>query len=320
MCCGARFRFRLSALAYEVPLALEEVDTRTLTDFDAICNFNFDDLCPMHDPETGIDFGGRIRGGLLTEIRGFLDEFPETAMTFFVVPDYEFQRSQPLSTAGRRSCNIALAENAHWLDQCKALAERFRVELAVHGFHHRQNENPFFCRHTEFAFKTASESRMALASALACFRRANLSPVGFRQPGWDLASDLHILPILRDLGFTYLCGSSIDGGLNVGRERVSHTHPTLVGPIVNLPQNIGLDEDLPSIFQAITRTVEARGIISIKGHFVTRGMPNALGPNLPKLRRIASFIRQSFAGQIEHLTMASVASRVIGKMCQKAML
>lgn len=313
-CLRRRIPLSLVGTAYELPLRLQPIESQGLTSFDAICNFNFDDLCPMYDPVTGMDYGGRLDGGLLTELTAFLEEFPEVAMTFFVVPDYRFSRHWVRRPARAQSCNIAHEDNAEWLHRYKALAGRYKVEYAVHGYRHYQDENPFFASHTEFAFKTLGESREALIKALACFTGAGLRTVGFRQPGWDLASDLNIIPALHDLGFKYICASSTDGGFNAGRARVSNIAPTLVGPIVNLPQNIGLDDNLQMIFESIKTTIETRGIVSIKGHFVTRGIPNALGINMWKLRSIATFIRKSFVDRVEHLTMAEVALRVSDKL------
>ncbi|HUS46755.1 MAG TPA: DUF2334 domain-containing protein [Phycisphaerae bacterium] len=274
------------------------------------CNVNLDDLCPMRADEDGMDCGGDIRGLLAAEIRKLLADYPHIAVTFFVIPNLRpsgRMSSSPPRPAERLS--IASAANAEWRGYYHKLASEYNIEYAMHGWRHWQRENPFFSRRTEFAFKREGQAARAVEEGLATCRAAGFDVRGFRQPGWDINSDMSLLGVLRRKGFSYIAGSSLDAGLNAARRRVSSDYPSVVDGLINFPQNVLLDWDVTAIKSEIDRLVAAGGMISIKGHFTTTRMTNSLTPgNLAKLRVALDHLTSRHARRVGHFTMADLAS------------
>ena len=276
------------------------------------CNLNFDDLCPKYMDEFGLDFGGRVDKGLALEFGSLLQDYPLIAVTHFVIPFCMFQKKvSHFSRHVDGRYNIASPSHSEWLDYYKSLAETYNIEYALHGYYHWQFENLLFSRHTEFAFKSEEESREAIEMGLEIFHRAGLDTFGFRAPGWDINSDLSICRALKAVGMRYIAGSSLDGGFNVVRQRVSNIYPTLVDGLVSFPQNILLDWDIDHVRKEIDRIVEAKGMISIKGHFVDRNMTNSCSKeNLSKLRTILDYLSEKYGDSVEYMTLCQIADRI----------
>jgi hypothetical protein len=273
------------------------------------CNLTFDDLCPKYKDEYGMDFGGRVDEGLTVEFGNLLRDYPHIAVTHFVIPLCMIQKNGLcFSHHLRDRYDISSPRHSEWLAHYKSLAETYNIEYALHGCYHRQFENRLFGRHAEFAVKTEEESREAIEMGLEVFRRAGLDACGFRQPAWDINSDFSLCRAARRNGLRYIAGSSSDAGFNAGRPRVSNDHPTLVDGLVNFPQNILLDWDIDQIRKEIDRIIEAKGIISIKGHFVDRGMPNSCSKkNLARLRVAFDYLSEKYGDSVEYMTLRQLA-------------
>jgi len=297
----------LTDVTYLIPASIRILDS--LPGNKIFCNINLDDLCPKYFDEDGLDCGGDITRGLSVELKNFLKTCPDASITFFVIPcciSLRNKSGQAESNALRY--NIALPENRKWLHFYKDLSSRYSIEYAIHGCYHYQYENPFFGYHQEFSIKTEEESRTAVLKAIQIFSDAGLNPKGFRPPGWDMNSDLSLFQVLRENRLSYIAGSSNDGGFNIGQQNVSNYYPTLIDGFLNLPQNIELDWSIKKIYSEIKHIVARRGIISIKGHFVSGGLPNSLtADNLKKLYQIISFLKQDYPAQIEYLTLHTIA-------------
>lgn len=276
------------------------------------CNLNFDDLCPKYFDEDGIDFGGDIENGVSIRFQEMLKEYPYIAVTFFIIPDCMSSRRHLINSKNSEGrYDISSQKHGKWLQYYKSLASKYNIEYAMHGLHHWQFENVAFARHAEFAFKRQSESTVAVLLGREILMNAGIEVCGFRQPAWDINSDLSLLGVLKKAGFRYLAGSSPDAGLNAGTIRTSNYFPTIVGDVLNLPQNVALDWDIERIKQEIDKIVSIKGIISVKGHFVNAGMPNCLSSaNVRKLRRVLDFLSSEYAGEIEYLTFRQIIERL----------
>ena len=276
------------------------------------CNLNFDDLCPRYHDKPGHDFGGNIRGGLAVEFRRVLQAYPHVGVTFFMIPN-SLMAPRSLLRFGQDKISYDISSERHveWLEYYKSLSATYNIEFALHGYYHRQFNNLLFARNIEFAFMSEEESLERIASGLESFRRVGLDARGFRQPGWDINSDLSLCRALKMSGFSYIAGSSQDAGFNAGRQRVSNDHPTLVDGLLNFPQNVWLDWSVDAIKKEIDRIVETRGIVSIKGHFVDRGPQNCLSSdNLRKLCITLDHLSKEHADSIEYVTLAQLAQRL----------
>jgi len=293
---------------YELPVKIEPVKDFAGLGGRIPCNLNFDDLCPKYMDEYGLDFGGRIDEGLTVEFENLLRDYPHIAVTHFVIPCCMIQKERLRFLRYENDrYDISSPLHSKWLTHYKSLAETYNIEYALHGCYHRQFENVLFGRHAEFAFKTEEESREAIKKGLKVFKRAGLESCGFRQPAWDINSDLSLCRALKSCGLFYIAGSSSDGGFNTGTMRVSNYHPTLIDGLVNFPQNILLDWDFDYIQKEITRIIRVKGMISIKGHFVDRGMMNSCSKeNLVKLRLILDYLTQTYGDLIQYMTLRDI--------------
>ncbi|HKW67403.1 MAG TPA: DUF2334 domain-containing protein [Terriglobales bacterium] len=308
-------RWYLRVTARPLPLGLapdrrEDLQRRVLRDrlrrSRILVNVNIDDFAPYCSSDGSIDLGGDPHDGLTRELQALLKDFPALRLTLFVIPDLRLA-----SFSRQPSAGIADGRNAQWLNHYRAWSEEGRVELAAHGLHHLQTENRLFQRHIEFAFKTGSEANTAVRKAAAIFLRAGLPVTGFRPPGWGLNCDLSLLRVIAESGFAYLAGSSLDGGLNHGRQRVSNYFPTLIGGVLNLPQNVLLDWPKSQLFGTVDRIIRARGMVSIKAHTRWNGSPNQLtAPALAKLRWLLAAIAQRYGDAIQYATLYDIAMMV----------
>ena len=301
----------LTDLNYSIPTTVKTLDP--LPGNKIFCNINFDDLCPKYCDEDGLDCGGDISKGLSVALKNFLETYPDVSITFFVIPSCISLRNTPGKIGSNaQRYNIASPENSEWLSYYKNLSLQYDIEYAVHGCYHYQYENPFFGHHQEFSIKSEEESRIAVSKALHIFSDAGLMPKGFRPPGWDMNSDLSLFRVLRENQFSYIAGSSYDGGFNNGRQKVSNYNPSFIDEFLNIPQNIELDWSIKKIYSEIKHIVDQRGIISIKGHFVSRVLPNSLNDNnLRKMYQIVSFLKQNYPTQIAYSTMHTIAERYL---------
>jgi hypothetical protein len=301
----------LTDLNYSIPTTVKILDP--LPGNKIFCNINFDDLCPKYYDEDRLDCGGNISKGLSVELKKFLETYPDVSITFFVIPSCISLSNKPRQRGSNaQGCNIDSPENREWLNYYKDLSLQYDIEYAVHGCYHYQFENPFFGHHQEFSIKSEDESRIAVSKALYIFSDAGLMPKGFRPPGWGMNSDLSLILVLRENQFLYIAGSSYDGGFNIGRQNVSNYYPSYINGLLNIPQNIELDWSINKIYSEIKHIVDQRGIISIKGHFVSGVFTNSLNKNnLQKLYQIVSFLKQNYPTQIEYSTMHTIAERYL---------
>ena len=309
-------RCYLRAAALPVPLGLapdgrEALRRRVMRDQlrrrdRILLNVNIDDFAPYCSSDRSIDLGGDVQGGLACDLQALLRDFPALRLTLFVIPDLRL----PLFSR-QPSARIADGRNAKWLNHYRAWSEEGRVELAAHGLHHLQTENRLFQRHIEFAFKIPAEARTAVKKTAEIFLRAGLPLTGFRPPGWGLNRDLSLLRVIVENGFAYMAGSSLDGGLNHGRQRVSNYFPTLIGGVLNLPQNVLLDWPKSQLLGTVDRIVRARGLVSIKAHTRWNESPNQLtAPTIAKLRWLLAALARRYGGAIEYATLYEIAMMV----------
>ncbi|MBZ5583966.1 MAG: DUF2334 domain-containing protein [Acidobacteriia bacterium] len=262
-----------------------------------------DDLCPAPAKVVGADLGCEPGGGVSKELENLLREFPHIGITFFVIPDF---RRSPASRGGYA---VNLPQNSAWVKYYLEWARKYQVEFGVHGLHHFQRYNPFFGKRLEYAFATPAEARASVHAGLGMLTEAGFDVRGFRQPGWDINSDLSLISAVRSAGLLYVAGSSLDAGLNSQRQRVSNLFPTGINGLVNMPQNIELDWPLARMCEEAARIQSVRGIISVKAHVADRGNPNALTEkNLCKLRRFLDFLGSGRSGEIEYATFEKIAA------------
>jgi hypothetical protein len=272
------------------------------------CNINFDDLCPKYFDAFGLDFGGRPGEGVALAFESLLRDYPFIGITHFLIPLCQIEKSLFLNTCSRDRYDVSSPAHHGWINFYKDLAVTYNIEYAQHGYCHRQYENIFFARHTEFAYKDEDESFQAIKVGLEILNRAGIEVCGFRQPGWDISSDLSICRVLQSLRFVYIAGSSSDAGFNAVDQRVSNYFPALINGIVNFPQNVLLDWDLLRMKDEIDKIVEMNGFISIKGHFVNEGMPNSFNTeNISKLRAALHYLMKQYSKQISFVTLKDAA-------------
>jgi hypothetical protein len=283
-----------------------------------LVNINIDDVAPYFADDGRIDLGGKVNAGLALEFERLFRDFPTLRLTLFVVPN--LQLSGPHSARHASFC-IADPENAEWLAHYRRLSQQGFVELAIHGYRHRQTENRLFQQHVEFAFKDRSQAKAAIEGSLELFRQAGLPITGFRPPGWGVNSDLSILGVIRESPLAYIAGSSFDGGLNERFQLVSNYYPTLIGGVVNLPQNVLLDWPKSELLGQVERIFNAKGIISIKGHTRWFGTPNDLTvPTLRKLRWLLREIDDHFGDAVEYATLYDIAKLVDASLERPALI
>jgi peptidoglycan/xylan/chitin deacetylase (PgdA/CDA1 family) len=297
---------------YTFPLECVVIENIARLDGKIPCNINFDDLCPIYHDETGLDFGGSIQKGLSVEIRKLLEDYPKIAMTFFVIPNARIYSKSILSQRVHKDrYDISHPCYVDWLNYYKSLSDTYNIEYAMHGHTHWQSENPFFSRHTEFAFKNEKECSQAIVAGRNIFQKAGLDAAGFRQPGWDVNSEFSLCRVLKECGYRYIAGSSNDAGFNAGMQRVSNYFPSTVGGILNFPQNVLLDWSIRKIREEIDKIIGMKGLISIKGHFVDRGMPNSCSKgNLSKLRAILDYLLEKYDDSVEYMTLSRLAKDI----------
>ncbi|MCK4825536.1 DUF2334 domain-containing protein, partial [bacterium] len=219
------------------------------------CNLNFDDLCPIYT-NNGLDFGGNIEKGLSCSFKELLEDYPYLGVTIFVIPNCKIRHNALRSFSQRKDrYDISSPAHAQWLQYYTNLSRKYNIEYGMHGCYHRQFENIFFARYTEFAYKRGDESYQALSIGKDIFKRANLETFGFRQPGWDINSDLSLLDALKAVKFEYIAGSSNDAGFNASVQRVSNYYPTVISGMMNFPQNILLDWSIEKMREEIDKII-----------------------------------------------------------------
>lgn len=271
------------------------------------CNINFDDQCPVYGQFHGRDYGGRIEEGLTTKLVSLLSKHPEIAITSFVIPCFQGNLSK-----FRNKFLLSDEAHTHWVKYYTGLSQKFKLEFGLHGYYHRQKEISLFMPHTEFAFKRQPEALQLIQKGMAVFREVGWQAKGFRQPGWDLSTDIHIAEVAKKAGLWYIASNSLNAGLNAGGvERVSNYHPSLIEGVVNFPQNIELDWPIAKIYEAVDRCVFRKAFISIKGHFVDKGVCNCLSEeNFSKLDLIAEYIKSKYPETVEFTTLSQLADKI----------
>jgi len=271
------------------------------------CNLNFDDLSPVFGEIKNRDYGGRISMGLTKELEYFLEANPNIAITQFVIPNFlgntRLLRNEFLLTKDKYS---------HWIDYLTEFSEKFNIEYALHGLYHYQKNNPFFQEHTEFAFKNNEDAKNTIFKGISIFKALNWPITGFRQPGWDLSSEINLPEIAKELKLSYIASNSYDAGYNAGGiERVSNYYPTIIDNVINFPQNIELDWPIEKIYLKIDYLIKIKAMISIKGHFVNKGVSNSLTDvNLKKLYKIVHFLDEKYDGVIKYYTLNDLAKEI----------
>ena len=303
------------SLADRVTTARVKVLDDTLKSIGGIYfNVNIDDLCPLYiSGEGGVDLGGGTGVGLSESIRRLLDDFPKLRLTLFTIPSCELWPRLRKRFGVTHSLDISLPMHRAWLDGYKDLVRQERVELGMHGFCHVQYDNPWFSRHTEFAFNTSAQSALLIAQGVRAFRAAGLEAFGFRQPGWDINSDLSLIDVLKENHFLYIAGSSPCAGLNGSGHLVSNIYPTLVNGLINIPQNVELDWAVAHIDEVIQQVVERAGMVSVKAHMRSPGTPNALSEQtLEKLYDLLRRLERRYGDLIRYATLERTAALVVG--------
>ena len=175
-----------------------------------------------------------------------------------------------------------------WFSKLKDL-QSDKFEVAVHGLTHFQNKTPFQT-HCEFAFISNNEFEKKLKESLGLFKKIGFVPKGFRQPGWDISTDI-TFDTFSKLGFEYIAGSSLDAGLNSTNLNVDKIFPSHLKRLINIPQNIELKWDFNKITSEIDRITSLNGLVSIKAHFADNKVVNSLDKNnRVKLLKVVDYI------------------------------
>jgi hypothetical protein len=274
----------------------------------AAFNLNFDDLCPLY--EDGVDFGGCPDAGINIWFSEFLRRFPDVRVTHFVIPEADPRFSGRAKLT--QSLAIGHSHNRKWLAWLHELHNSGRVEIAAHGFTH-YNGRMRIRRHAEFAFLREEETRQAIARCREAFHAAGLEPTGFRQPGWDLAADLHLIDVLADYGFHYIAGSAPGSGLNYGSPRVPDNAPATIRSLVNIPQNTELGLSLDSLLERVDQLVTSESLISLKGHYTNmEDIPNALSSfSMHNAEKVMEYLAERYDNAIWFATLNEVAERYV---------
>ena len=308
-------------LRKQVPVSFDKNNTETfltaesLTTDKVYCVINFDDLSPLPEDSKFIGRGGSKDDFVSVKKMELLRQFPFIGITHFMIP--QFLPSDKYYIFNRDAYSIINPANKEWLDYYKSLAAGYNIEIASHGVYHRQAENPFFARHTEFAYLDYKESLNRLQQSMAIFKKAGFNPIGFRAPGWDMNTNLSLVDAISDSGLKYAGLSSYDGGLNSIKQRVDFYHPVFIKGIINFPDNINIDWPFNKIKETIKRIVEKNGIIVIKGHFSKHILTNSLSEaNYKKLVVTITHIQQEYKQMVEFATFKDVYHKLAAKYLQ----
>jgi hypothetical protein len=272
----------------------------------AAFNLNFDDLCPLYSH--GVDFGGSPHSGINTWLIEFLEAYPEVKVTHFVIPHADPRFCGKLKNT--EALAIADPCNRKWLAWLQELNRSGRVEIAAHGLSH-YNEDIRIRRHAEFAFTREADTRRAINLCREIFDAAKLVPTGFRQPGWDMAADLHLVDVVADYGFIYLAGSAPGAGLNYGRTRVPNNCPARIRSLVSIPQNVELGMPLDSALERVNQLVLSGSLVSLKGHYTNmKHIRNSLSSFARNnAEKILAHLRERFDGLIWFATLGEISER-----------
>lgn len=272
-----------------------KLDSTVLTLERSIAVISFDDQSPVYDVNRNIDYG--ISNGILDL---YLDELlkKNVAVTSFVIPNFNvklFNNDQ-----------FILKYYKQWYSRLKKL-ESEKFEVAIHGLTHHQSETPFQ-KHCEFAFISNDQFKLKLNESFNIFSDIGIEPKGFRQPGWDLSTDI-ILETFSKFGLDYIAGSSLDAGFNSKISNLDKFSPSKVGSLINIPQNIELKWDFSKITSEIDRIVSLNGLVSIKAHFADNKVVNSLNKNnRVKLLEIVDYINNRH--KIQWKTFKEIAKSI----------
>lgn len=153
----------------------------------AAFNLNFDDLCPLFDENINVDFGGNPTKGINEVLENIYYEFPDLKITHFAIPNADPQFCGISLTNPAPSLSLTASHNSAWLAWLKNEEKKGRIEIAAHGYSH-YNREVLARPHAEFAFSSTSETLERLNKSIETFANAGITPRGFRQPGWDIAT------------------------------------------------------------------------------------------------------------------------------------
>ncbi len=267
----------------------------------------WDDACPKDGLSDPYDYGGNPQG-FLPFLDTFWEQYPQVKMTVFMIADAQFKNKGYYREAYPSQ---TWAVDRHPVFCQWFLDRSSRLEVANHGLTHYQDERWWFLKAREFEFKTEGQSRAAIAAAQARFHRAGFRPRGFKPSGWGIGHNARfgLLLALPELQFDYVCLCSPQSGLNWDADRYSSLYPTFIGPLLNIPQNLGLVGGGTPLAD-VDRIVEARGLISLQGHFNTQlnWMADGVGPrSLAQVAQVVDHLESRYPGQIWYATLADVA-------------
>lgn len=277
---------------------------------DSFCVINFDDLSPVKKNLFTLERGGNILGSLTKTQESLFLKYPYIGVTHFTIPCCT--PSDFIRIFNKDVYCITNPRNYLWLKYYKDLSKRYKIELAIHGFNHRQFINPFFSRHTEFSYTTKNETTKLLNLAKKYFNEAGFESIGFRQPGWDFNPDFSLIDCLINEGFEYAGLSSYDAGLNAQSQRVSFDYPTLINnKLISFPDNINLDWNIEKLKNRVNELVLIKGCIVIKGHFVEKKYTNSFSSlNYEKLCNLLDYIKKTHGDRVEYLTFKEAVLKI----------
>ena len=289
---GYHLPLSLAGSNYQFPYTVHSCKEKLVMLTKVFCNINFDDQSPVYKQIAGRDYGGNVNEGITNNPWLFLKQYPEIAITSFVIPNFKGNTKK-----FKDKFLLTKPEYSEWISYYTDLAKKYNLEYAMHGYFHLQNENPFFQSNTEFAFKNNDQAMNYMSKGVNVFNDIGWPITGFRQPGWDFSTSINLPEIAKKLGIKYIAANSYDAGFNAGGiERVSNYYPTIIDGVINFPQNIELDWPIGRVFQQIDFLVEIKALISIKAHFVDKEIINCLSKeNFDKLGIIINYIRQKFS-------------------------
>ena len=260
-------------------LSPARIGNQVLSLDEPIATISFDDQSPVFDVDRNIDYG--IINGVLDN---YLEELlnKNVAITSFVIPNFNVN--------GFEDNQFILKKHKLWYSKLKKLQSN-KFEVAIHGLAHYQNKIPFQ-NHCEFAFISNNDFGIKLKKSIELFKEIGFDPKGFRQPGWDLSTDISLDTFSRN-GLDYIAGSSLDAGLNSNYLNMDKIFPCRINNLINIPQNIELKWGFEKITNEIDRIIGLNGLVSIKAHFADNKVVNSLDKyNRIKLFEIVDYINQ----------------------------
>lgn len=294
----------------------------------AVC-FSIDDIHPGTSNDA-YEAGGDLERGALGHVKWLIERHPQLKVTLFTTPDWRairpFSRLKFLARVpgvreiGHRARIHAKGRMA--LDRHPAFVDFLRsepgFEIGLHGLHH---VNAVSWTPVEFAQQDRATCREMLEEAIDIFERAGLSfAPGMTPPGWNAPPPL--LQAMADVGLTFVASSrdvltpvSIDAKANMsGLKGVALYAPELIedGRLVHIPSNF----QATSPVSRAVETIEAGGLLSIKGHIIKDCMGHIALDGIDALYRnyldlLFTQLEQSYGDRLWWTSMGEIAERML---------